>query len=193
MQAIVTTVTLSALFTLAAAPAFGAPRLHSVQAAGSGCSAGFVDAELRGNVIELAMDPLENEGGRGASMIGSRANCSIIVSLSSPRQQVAIEAVELEYSSDLGRTGSSTFGSTVYVQGSGDNYYFDDLAIDGQNPAGETTVEPWEGQLAWTPCGSGRALVLSLANLWDRGRSISDYGTTSVTVKAFRLRTRSCR
>ncbi len=193
MQAIVTTVTVSALFTLAASPAFGAPRLRSVQSAGSGCYAGSVDAELRGNVVELTMDPLQNEGGRGANFASARSNCSLILSISSPRQQVAVEAIDLEYSSDLGRTGSSTFASFVYVQGGGTNYAFDDLSIDGQNSEGEATVGAWDDQLAWTPCGGGRALGFSLANTFDRGRTLSDYGTTSVTPKAFRLRVRSCR
>jgi hypothetical protein len=186
MQHVTKAILTLALATLTTS-AFAAPRLRSVVGAGTGCPVGSVRATLKGSTITLALPDLTAEGGDGGSLSTIRANCTLSFAFSAPRQQVAIDAIDGSFDSDLADDATAKFSAYAYVQGQGENHDFADLDITAEAPRG--TAHLATEDLAWTPCGASRNLNLQLANLIDAQGALS---SATVTPKTLHIKVRNC-
>ncbi len=176
---------LCALFLLAAEVAFASGiRLRPITGAGSGCPAGTIDAELVDDeTIELHMDPLVAES-------GERVNCGFFLAFSAPHLQLAVDSIDVQYSSALRRNTTATFDASYYVQGQRTNAEFTTLSITSAHPSDEAAIAQGDSTV-WTPCGAGRSLVTNIELIVP---STASTRRSQATVQPLRikLKKRSC-
>ena len=160
-------------------------RLVPVTGAGSACPAGPIDAELVDDeTIELHMDPL-------VAASGQRANCTFFIGFrGAAHLQIAIDSIDVEYSSQLRRNTIASFDVSYYVQGGLTDAEFSPLSITSADPSGEASVRQI-AQTVWTPCGAGRSLVTGISLTVPNTASFRQSEATVLPLR-IKLKKRSC-